>query len=275
MFHLADKRFAQLATPDMPDVRVGDSATQALGVSNVPYRQLVSWDGNYDDYYLVKLADGSRQKILDKEHFGATVSPGGQLHPLFRRGRRQLVHGPRQRRPEDEPHQGLGVKFQSETDDRPEHPTPYGQAGWTDGDKSVLLYDRYDIWEVQPDGSGAADADAGLGRKQQIVFRYSRTEAAAADAGTRKKRPARGVRPTSPRFRRRGRCCCRRWTSGPRRAGCTACVHRQRRAGEGRDARQGVRRADQGAQRRRLRVHAVAVRGVPAICGRRAARSPT
>ena len=29
---------------------------------------------------------------------------------------------------------GLGVKFQSETDDRPEHPTPYGQAGWTDGD---------------------------------------------------------------------------------------------------------------------------------------------
>ena len=48
---------------------------------------------------------------------------------------------------------GLGVTFQSETDDRPEHPTPYGQAGWTDGDKSILLYDRYDIWEVRPDAS--------------------------------------------------------------------------------------------------------------------------
>jgi hypothetical protein len=35
-FHLADKRFVQLATKDVPDVRVGDSATQALGVSNVP-----------------------------------------------------------------------------------------------------------------------------------------------------------------------------------------------------------------------------------------------
>ena len=62
---------------------------------------------------------------------------------------------------------GLGVKFQSETDDRPEHPTPYGQAGWTDGDNTVLLYDRYDIWEVHPDGSVAAHAD-----------RRSRTQAA-------------------------------------------------------------------------------------------------
>ena len=43
----------------------------------------MSWDGNYDDYFLVKLADGSRTKILDKEHFGATVSPGGQFILYF------------------------------------------------------------------------------------------------------------------------------------------------------------------------------------------------
>ena len=67
----------------MPDVRTSESSTFALGVSNVPYRQLVSWDGNYDDYYLVKLADGSRQRILEKEHFGATVSPGGNYTLYF------------------------------------------------------------------------------------------------------------------------------------------------------------------------------------------------
>src|SRR5262245_21943519 len=70
----------------------------------------------------------------------------------------------------------LGVKFQSETDDRPEHPSPYGQAGWTEGDKSVLLYDRYDIWEVKPDGSGGRMITNGLGRRNQTIFRYSRTE---------------------------------------------------------------------------------------------------
>ena len=181
VFHLADKRFAQLATKDMPDVRIGDSATQALGVSNVPYRQLVSWDGNYDDYYLVNLADGSRQKILDKEHFGATVSPGGNYILYFDEdddnwytvrvsdGRKTNIT------------KGLGVMFQSETDDRPEHPTPYGQAGWTDGDNTVLLYDRYDIWEVQSRRpSTPRMLTAGIGRKQQLTFRYRRTEPAAA-----------------------------------------------------------------------------------------------
>ena len=94
VFHLADKRFAQLATRDMPDIRTQrEQHVAPRRQSNVPYRQLVSWDGNYDDYYLVKLADGSRQKILEKEHFGATMSPGGNYVLVLRRRRRQLVHG--------------------------------------------------------------------------------------------------------------------------------------------------------------------------------------
>ncbi|HEV3142029.1 MAG TPA: hypothetical protein VGY57_15995, partial [Vicinamibacterales bacterium] len=75
VIHLADKRFVQLASPDMPDVRTGDSAERALGVSDVPYRQLISWDGSYDDVYLVKLSDGSRQKILGKARFQPSMSP--------------------------------------------------------------------------------------------------------------------------------------------------------------------------------------------------------
>ena len=119
---------------------------------------------------------------------------------------------------------GLGVMFQSETDDRPEHPTPYGQAGWTDGDNTVLLYDRYDIWEVHPDGRAPRMLTAGLGRKQQIVFRYSPHRAGSAgEPGTGGGSRARAVRPTSRRSRRRVRCCCRPSTSARRRAGCIAC----------------------------------------------------
>ncbi|MBI3401190.1 MAG: S9 family peptidase [Acidobacteria bacterium] len=178
VFHLADKRFAQLATPDMPAVRTGDNTARLLGVSNLPYRQLVSWDGNYDDYYLVSIADGSRQKILDKEHFGATLSPGGRYVLYFSTADDNWYAVSTSDGQKTNLTRGLGVKFQSETDDRPEHPTPYGQAGWTTGDASVLLYDRYDIWEVKPDGTGAHMLTAGTGRTQQIVFRYSRTEAA-------------------------------------------------------------------------------------------------
>jgi len=176
-FSWPDKKFVQLASPDMPDVRMREgSATKALGASDVPYRQLISWDGNYDDYYLVTLADGSRKKILDKAHFQASLSPGGNFVLYFdekddnwyaiRTGDGQKINLTVK----------LGVRFQSETDDRPEHPAPYGFAGWTDGDQSVLLYDRYDIWNVKPDGSGGRMITNGIGRRQQIVFRYSRTE---------------------------------------------------------------------------------------------------
>ena len=47
-----------------------------------------------------------------------------------------------------------------------------GIAGWTADDRSVLLYDQFDIWEVKPDGSGSRNVTGGEGRKQQIVFRY-------------------------------------------------------------------------------------------------------
>jgi len=175
-FHLADKRFAQLATKDMPDVRISDGASQALGVSNVPYRQLVSWDGNYDDYYLVNLADGSRKKILDKEHFGATVSPGGRYILYFDEDDDCWYTVRVSDGAKTNITKGLGVMFQSETDDRPEHATPYGSAGWTTDDNTILLYDRYDIWEVQPNGRNPRMLTAGVGRKEQLVFRYRRTE---------------------------------------------------------------------------------------------------
>jgi dienelactone hydrolase len=175
VINLADKKFTQLASPDMPDVRNADSAI-ALGVSDVPYQQLISWDGNYDDVYLVKVADGSRQRILEKSHFQASMSPGGSYVLYFEEKDNNWYVVRSSDGQKVNLTSKLGVKFQSETDDHPDHAPAYGSAGWTDGDKSVLLYDRYDIWDVKADGSGGRMITNGIGRKNQITFRYSRTE---------------------------------------------------------------------------------------------------
>ncbi|HEY6212281.1 MAG TPA: prolyl oligopeptidase family serine peptidase [Vicinamibacterales bacterium] len=179
--HLADRKVALLASPDMPEVRTGDY-DRALGISDVPYRQLISWDGNYDDVYLVKVADGSRQRILEKAHFQASMSPGGAYVLSFEEKDDSWYAIRTSDGQKTNLTARLGVKFQSETDDHPDHAPPYGSAGWTDGDKSVLLYDRYDIWDVKPDGSGGRMITNGLGRRNQIVFRYSRTEQPAPSA---------------------------------------------------------------------------------------------
>lgn len=70
----------------------------------------------------------------------------------------------------------LPVSFVDETWDRPNDPPPYGAAGWTANDASVLLYDRCDIWEMSPDGSGARQITRGAGRTERITFRYERVD---------------------------------------------------------------------------------------------------
>jgi dienelactone hydrolase len=178
MITLADGKFTQLASPDMPELLTTTSGTIALGVSDVPYRQLISWDGSYDDDYLVSLSDGTRKQILKKANFPATMSPGSN-YVLFFDDHDNNWHAIRTSDGQNVALTAkLGVKFQNETDDHPGPAGPYGSAGWTEGDQSVLLYDRYDIWEVRPDGTGGRKLTDG--RREQIVFRYSRAEQAPA-----------------------------------------------------------------------------------------------
>src|SRR5690606_40686177 len=46
-------------------------------------------------------------------------------------------------------------------------------AGWTRGDERLLVYDRSDIWAVDPAGCAAAsNITDGLGRREDIQLRY-------------------------------------------------------------------------------------------------------
>ena len=174
--HLKDRRLVPLASEDMPDVTVNDTDAVALGSSDLPYRQMISWDSSHNDYYAVNLQDGSRRKLIEKSRFAATLSPGGSYLLVFDADDShwysvRVSDGVRTNLTAK-----LGVRFEDESNDTPEPARAYGSAGWTSGDRSVLLYDKYDIWEVRPDGTDARLVTGGAGRKAQIVFRYVRTD---------------------------------------------------------------------------------------------------
>jgi dipeptidyl aminopeptidase/acylaminoacyl peptidase len=170
--HLADKRFVQLATEDMPTVNPGDDPTQAIAMSDMPYRQEISWDQSYNDVFLLDLKSGKPKKVL--EHWGSNataMSPGGKYVLYFdeRNGHwftYRVSDGARVNLTEKVP-----SKFQQENN-TPDLPGAYGSGGWTADDKSVLLYDKFDIWEVKPDGTGAHMITNGEGKKQALIFRY-------------------------------------------------------------------------------------------------------
>ena len=64
-----------------------------------------------------------------------------------------------------------GKVFYDELNDSPRHPGSYGAAGWTKNDKSLLIYDRYDIWKFNPDSGSSTRLTKGR-ENTTTTYRY-------------------------------------------------------------------------------------------------------
>ena len=74
---------------------------------------------------------------------------------------------------------GIDTVFWNEKDDHPAWPDPYGLGPWMNGENAILLYDRYDIWQVNlADGKATKLTD---GRAQKRTYRYLPTKDSEAD----------------------------------------------------------------------------------------------
>lgn len=172
VYHLKEKRLVPLGSPDLPTIRLSEDKKVALGVSDLPYKQLISWDQAYYDYYLVNIKDGSRRLIATRLADQMRISPGGNYLIYYDYADKSYYSYRISDNKKFNLTGSLPVRFEQEEWDTPSDPRPYGLAGWTENDQSVLIYDRFDIWEIKPDGTGARMITAGEGRKNQIVFRY-------------------------------------------------------------------------------------------------------
>lgn len=68
---------------------------------------------------------------------------------------------------------GIPLPLYNELYDQPSAPGPYGLGTFTEGDSHVLVYDRFDIWKVDPSGAEPPEnLTGGYGRENNISFRY-------------------------------------------------------------------------------------------------------
>jgi dipeptidyl aminopeptidase/acylaminoacyl peptidase len=125
------------------------------------------------DLWTIDLATGERRKIVSRVPFEGPASPGGRylLHMQdeqwwthdLRTGTRTNIS------------KGIATAVVDREDDHPvHHRAPYGVAGWTRNDASVILYDRHDLWEVRPDGSRPTRLTRGA--EDSVRYRYLRLD---------------------------------------------------------------------------------------------------
>jgi dipeptidyl aminopeptidase/acylaminoacyl peptidase len=64
-----------------------------------------------------------------------------------------------------------------ELEDVPVTPNPYGEAGWTQDDTRLLVYDMFDIWSIDPTGKNRpVNLTSGFGRARTTRLRYANTD---------------------------------------------------------------------------------------------------
>ncbi|HNY42690.1 MAG TPA: prolyl oligopeptidase family serine peptidase, partial [Bryobacteraceae bacterium] len=187
IFDLASRKYTQLASPELPTVVTDDTGAHAYGFDDRPYRRMVDFEGASSDIYLVDTETGTRRKVIDKQPGGFSVSSNWSPD-----GRYALIHRDRNWHVLDASTgnlrnltAGLPVAFYNDEDDHPDVPPSFGSAGWSSDSKSVLVYDRYDVWQLFADGSPARNLTESAGRKQKTEFRVARIEPVDEDEDNR------------------------------------------------------------------------------------------
>ncbi len=184
IYHIDDGRMIQLADDEMPEVVIDKKLTGrfAMGYSLLPYLIRNSFEsGDFRDVYLVDIQDGSRTMILEK-HRGsvhrsrsgdARLSPGGNYLLYYEQSDRNWYSRPLTGNEPVNLTSSIPVPLNDELHDAPSEPDSYGIAGWVENDLYVLIYDRYDIWKVDPTGEeDPVSLTNGYGRENHIRFRY-------------------------------------------------------------------------------------------------------
>lgn len=164
---LADENLERI---EMADEDNGDIA---LGESSKGYRIQNQWEQfNYQKLFLVNVKTGERKMIADKIRGGGIISPKGKFIGWYDwKGRNYIVYdiatGKTINATKD-----IKVPLYDEDDDHPDDPPPHGIMGWLENDAAMYVYDKFDIWKVDPTGATKPVCITnGIGRKKQLTFR--------------------------------------------------------------------------------------------------------
>ncbi len=164
----------QLENPHLRTVVMGakGDGEMALGTSNEAYMREGSWAEAHNDYVCFDLAAGKSGPLLTRFGGSLAISPGGKYAYGYDEEGRDFACIDLKSGKRTSLSKTLPVSIVDDDIDTPSLAPSYGSAGWTAGDAGILLYDKYDVWLVDPTGAAKpVSVTHGQGRAANLRLR--------------------------------------------------------------------------------------------------------
>jgi dipeptidyl aminopeptidase/acylaminoacyl peptidase len=168
-WRVAEGKLVPLGTNARENVATPRTGARAVAIDETPYDSEGMFGRRWADLYKIDLASGERAKLATRIPPPFWPSPGGKYVLNFQDG--QYIVYDLATNAQRSVSAAAGVSFIDRQDDHlaPNRP-PYGVAGWTKDDASVIVYDECDLWELFPDGAKPRRLTDGA--KEQVRHRY-------------------------------------------------------------------------------------------------------
>lgn len=172
VYNLLDKKFLRLTDDKMRTISLSENAKWGIGRDDKAY--ISDWKETQADYYRVNTRTNERTRIFKGQKQVLGLSPDSK-HYLYWKDSHiwdyVIESGNIVNLTKNAP-----VSFVNEDYDHPGTKPTYGITGWTKDKRSVILTHKYDLWLQPLDGSTPTNLTSGIGTKEDIRFRYVRTD---------------------------------------------------------------------------------------------------
>lgn len=174
-----NNKFTLLGNENIPYASISDenNGQFVLLYSDVPYRIENQWSTNKYDVWIHDLKSGKTTPIATAMNSRPFLSTKGNYTCWFDVNEGNWFVYDNKTANKVNITQEIDVNFWNEKHDVPSEAGPYGMPVWGKNDAYMLVYDAYDIWQIDPQNkTKAVNITQQLGRNDSITFRYVNTD---------------------------------------------------------------------------------------------------